>query len=172
MLVGIDIGRYEDLTALVFVEKQDDKFIVRKCEAWRNVSYAEQEKRMQYYFSKYMIENANIDATGLGEHLAENLSRKFTFVHPVKFTHELKEKLVLNLKRMMQNGKIVLPDNPKLINSIRAIKRRFTEGNIIKFEADRRHDIGHADLFWALALAVFNIRGKSSLPQVVKLENW
>ena len=72
----------------------------------------------------------------------------------------------------MQNEQVIIPDNPQLINSIRAIKRKYTEGNIIKFEAERRADIGHADLFWALALAVYDVEKGGGVPVVVPLKNW
>lgn len=173
LLAGIDIGRHEDLTAIVMVEKymQNDQckgYIVRHVKTLRNVPFAEQEKILSFYLQNYNFEAFNIDATGIGEMLAENLASKFSNVNLIKFTHESKEVMVLNLKRLMQNGQIIIPDNPQLINSIRAIKRKYTEGNILKFEAERRHDIGHADLFWALALAVYQDK-PSSLPRVVKV---
>jgi hypothetical protein len=56
----------------------------------------------------------------------------------------------------------VLPNDPLLINNIRSIKRKFTSGGFLRFDSDRTGEIGHADLFWALALGVFVDGGGTS----------
>jgi len=176
LLAGVDIGRKEDLTAVAIIEKVQDgsewKYILRDWHTWRNLSFQEQEQRLRHLIANNSFENVNIDATGLGMMLAENLAREFNHVRQITFTADAKEKMVLNLKKLMQTGKFVMPDDAFIISSFRAIKRKYTEGNILKFESERNAEIGHADLFWAIALALYNVRGKSVLPAVVKLERW
>jgi phage FluMu gp28-like protein len=97
-----------------------------------------------------------MDATGLGNMLVEGLRDSFgDVVMPIEFTNESKEGMVMGLKETMFNDGLVLPNDPMLINNIRSIKRKFTSGGFLRFDSDRTGEIGHADLFWALALGVF-----------------
>jgi len=164
---GVDIGRHEDMTALVFAEVQEDRYIIRHVEAWRNMPFKEQHKRLAYYLSHYNFQEFNMDATGLGEMLVEVLGNEY-HINPVKFTNDIKQKMVLNLKREMQNGNVSLPDTPQLVSSIRAIQRKYTDTNYLKFDSPRNSDIGHADLFWALALALYKPDDAGGLPSVVR----
>ena len=60
------------------------------------------------------------------------------------------------MKRLMAEGKLKFPDDPILIDNIRAIRRKYSPSNYLVFEADRDPRIGHADLFWALCLALYD----------------
>ena len=168
-LAGVDIGRYKDFTALAIVKRESDKFKLVKYEIIKNKPFEEQEKILSYYFSNFKFENIAIDATGMGAMLAERLAGRYS-AKAITFTNELKEKLVLNLKLLMQQGRFFIPDDAFVISSFRAIRRKYTENNILKFESDRSEELGHADLFWAIALAL-NFK-KSSLPRVIERMRW
>ncbi|MBC7128403.1 MAG: hypothetical protein H5T45_01560 [Thermoplasmatales archaeon] len=168
-LAGVDIGRHKDFTALAIIKREGDKFKLVKYEIIKNKTFEEQEKILSYYFSNFKFESIMIDATGIGAMLAERLAGKYA-AKAITFTNELKEKLVLNLKLLMQQGKFFIMDDAFVISSFRAIRRKYTENNILKFESDRSEELGHADLFWAIALAL-NFK-KSNLPKIVEKTRW
>ena len=162
---GADIGRHQDLTACVVLEKDNDKFILRHLRILRQKPYREQEEYFSYLLSNYNFQSFNIDASGIGNNLAENLRTKFP-ITPVIFNNENKQKMVLTLKRLMEEKRLIIPNDPILINSIRMIRRKYTTGNYLKFEAPHDRELGHADAFWALALALMNEGKERVLPLI------
>ncbi|MEM2508965.1 MAG: terminase family protein [Candidatus Thermoplasmatota archaeon] len=165
--VGIDIGRKHDLTAVAIFSIKEDKFVFEDYFIMKNVEFDEQEKRIVDILENYPCLNINVDATGVGAMLAERLAKKLMNVKQINITNEIKEKMILNLKLLMQKKEVEFFDDAFLISSFRAIRRKYTENNILKFEVVGDEEIGHADLFFAIALALF-IPRKSSTPRVVK----
>jgi len=162
---GADIGRHQDLTACAILEKYNDKFILRCLRILRQKPYREQEDYFTYLLSNYNFRTFNIDASGIGNNLVENLRGRFP-VTPVTFNNETKQRMVLTLKRIMEERRLSIPNDPLLINSIRMIRRKYTESNYLKFDSPRSDELGHADAFWALALALMNEGKKRILPLI------
>ncbi len=100
-----------------------------------------------------LITRAAIDATGIGAPLAESLAREFgARVEPVVFTAAVKEDLAYRTRRRMENGQTLLPDARDIRRAFAAVKKFVTVTGNLRFDAART-DSGHADEFWAKALA-------------------
>jgi len=156
---GVDIGRRHDFTAIITLHKQDDKYVVNFKQTFKNKPYSEQTNILRYILNRGYFEYFTVDETGIGSEMAETLRHEY-HVNTVSFTNENKQEMVMNLKKMMQNKKIVLPDDTQIINSIRSIQRIYTSNNYLRFDSPRTEELGHADVFWSLALAVYPLRKK------------
>jgi phage FluMu gp28-like protein len=84
--------------------------------------------------------------------LAERLAKKYSSVEPVQFTAQVKEKLAPLVKQQFEDRLVRIPDNREVRADINAVKRFVTPAGNIRFDAEHT-DKGHADRFWALALA-------------------
>jgi phage FluMu gp28-like protein len=84
--------------------------------------------------------------------LAENLSRDFPQVVPENFTNDTKERWATDFKILLQRRDVTLPRNRELVGQIHAIKRRVLPSGKVSFDAEHTNK-GHADKFWAVALA-------------------
>ena len=94
-----------------------------------------------------------IDKTGIGMSVAEKVKRRFpSRVQGVYFTQSSKEAMALNLKKHFEDKSIIIPNDPALIADLHAIKRKSGAKSFI-YDSDR-NEHGHADRFWALALAL------------------
>ena len=94
-----------------------------------------------------------IDKTGIGMATAEKLQTLYNRrAEGVYFTAATKEALALNLKKHFEEGSITIPNDPALIADLHAIKRKAGARGFV-YDADR-NAAGHADRFWALALAL------------------
>ena len=103
--------------------------------------------------SPLLIRRASIDATGIGAPLAEALVREFgPRVEPVVFTAAVKEDLAYRTKRRLENRLSLLPDTREVRRAFSAVKRFVTPSGNLRFDAQRT-EAGHADEFWAKALA-------------------
>ena len=94
---GADIGREQDLTAIIILEKQDDLFKIIYKNTMRNTPYNEQMNVFNYLLNNYDFVKFRIDESGIGNMMAEELSRGHS-IECVTFTNENKQELVGNLK--------------------------------------------------------------------------
>ena len=153
---GYDVGRTTDASELLLVEG-GEVVAVRVRKTLRRAPFADQKAVLESHLRAYRIKQLHIDATGMGANLAEDLQRSYpAVVRPVWFTQALKEELAVNLKKLFEERKIVIPNDPNLVAQIHGIKRiAKTQG--FSYDSGRNRDIGHADAFWALALACRNL---------------
>lgn len=94
-----------------------------------------------------------VDKTGIGMATAEKLKSQYpSRVQGVYFTQSSKEAMALNLKKHFEEGTIKIPNDPALIADLHAIKRKAGQKSFL-YDSDRNAH-GHADRFWALALAL------------------
>jgi phage FluMu gp28-like protein len=100
-----------------------------------------------------LVRRACIDSTGMGAPLAESLEREFgPRLEPVTFTAPVKEDMAYRVKRRMEQRLDLLPDAPEIARAFGAVKKLVTAAGNTRFDAERT-DAGHADEFWAKALA-------------------
>lgn len=149
---GYDVGRTTDASELILVEG-GEAVAVRVRKILKRTPFAEQKAVLESHLRAYRIKQLHIDATGMGANLAEDLQRGHPgVVRPVWFTQALKEELAVNLKKLFEDRKIVIPNDPNLIAQIHGIKR-IAKAQGFSYDSGRNKEIGHADAFWALALA-------------------
>jgi len=102
---------------------------------------------------EYLIRRACIDSTGMGAPLAESLEREFgPRVEPVSFTAAVKEDLAYRVRRRMEQRLDVIPEDRGIARAFGAVKKLTTVAGNTRFDAERT-ELGHADEFWAKALA-------------------
>ncbi len=73
-------------------------------------------------------------------------------IEGVTFTASVKEELAYPLRARFEDQTIRIPDSEEIISDLRAIKKTVGVSGQIRFDASRNEN-GHADRFWALALA-------------------
>jgi phage FluMu gp28-like protein len=101
----------------------------------------------------FLIRRACIDSTGMGAPLAESLQQEFgPRVEPVTFTAAVKEDMAYRVRRRMEQRLDLIPDAPRIARAFGAVKKLVTLAGNTRFDAERT-DLGHADEFWAKALA-------------------
>jgi phage FluMu gp28-like protein len=175
--LGIDIGRRHDRTVLwvdevgaALVAAQgahegrpyDERgrvAVARLVRTFSNTPFAQQLAYARELLSlpgpdgRPLIRRACIDATGMGAPLAESLQQEFgPRVEPVMFTAAVKEDMAYRVRRRMEQRLDLLPEAPQIARAFGAVKKLVTLAGNTRFDAERT-DLGHADEFWAKALA-------------------
>jgi len=150
---GVDIGRKRDLTVLWVIEQLGDVFYTRHVEAMERMRKSDQEKVLWPWFAR--CDRICIDATGLGIGWADDAQDKFGEhrVEAVTFTAPVKEALAYPLRTAMEERALRIPDDAKIRADLRKVQKVTTMAGNIRFVAESTPD-GHADRFWALALAL------------------
>lgn len=150
---GVDIGRKKDLTVLWVVERLGDVLYTRHVECMERMRKSDQEKILYPWFAR--CSRICIDSTGLGIGWADDAQDKFGEhrVEPVNFTGAVKEALAYPLRGAMEDRVFRIPYDKQIRADLRQVTKQVTAAGNIRFTAERTPD-GHADRFWAAALAV------------------
>ena len=149
---GFDVGRKRDLSVLVIIEKMGDVCWVRGIQELAQARFALQEKAIGD--ACQVCVRGCLDATGIGQQMAERMQEQFGGrVEPVQFTLQVKQDLAVRVRRLFEERRIRIPDYAPLRHDLSAVKRLITPAGNVRYDADRT-DAGHADRFWALALAL------------------
>ena len=155
LYMGVDVGRVHDLTVLWIIERVAGILFTRKIVVMQNKSFSDQEAVIYDWLDKPQIKRACFDDTGLGMQLAERARQKYGTcrVEPVRFTGPVKEQLAYPVRAAFEDKSIRVPWDDKIRADLRSIRKTTTAAGNIRFEADTGPG-GHADRFWALALAI------------------
>lgn len=150
---GVDIGRKHDLTVIWVVERLGDVLYTRHVETLKNMSKAEQEKVLWPLMQR--CRRTSMDATGLGIGWADDAKLKFGdyAVEAVTFSTRVKEALAYPVRSRFEAKTIRIPYDKFIRADLRSVTKQVTASGNIRFTAERTAD-GHADRFWALALAI------------------
>lgn len=153
LIAGYDVGRVKDSSALAALnQKEGGKYDLCVLDVLRKAGFAEQKLHLRTFMNTNVFTRLKIDKTGIGMNLAEDVSKEYkSRVAGVYFTSVIKEAMSLNLKKMFEDKIITIPNDPLLIADIHAIKRKAGAKGFL-YDADR-NEHGHADRYWALALA-------------------
>jgi len=161
LFVGADIGRKHDRTAIWIDERVADVAICRGLTLLDRMPFERQYEvfcnllsLVTRHSSLPLIRRACIDQTGIGMGLVERLQDKFgSRVEGVTFTADSKERMSLLVRRRFEERLDKIPENsPDIERDLAAVKRQTTSSGNLRFDADRT-DAGHADIYWAKALA-------------------
>jgi phage FluMu gp28-like protein len=153
--LGIDIGRSHDLTVFWLLERCADILLTRRVVCLQNVPFSAQEAELQKFSSLVNLRRMCIDQTGIGRQFSERAGENFTHcsVEGVTLTNVAKECLAYGLRAAFEDRRVRIPGDDFIRSDLRAIRRETTFAGNIRFAGDRGKN-GHADRFWALALAV------------------
>ncbi|MBN2717907.1 MAG: terminase family protein [Deltaproteobacteria bacterium] len=158
---GFDVGRTHDRSELAVFEEHNTRFTCRLLRSYNQVPFSEQEADLRRLLETLPVARLSIDKSGIGMNLAENLSRDYPQVIPEAFSNESKERWATDFKILLQRRDIILPRDRELVGQIHSIKRRVLPSGKVSFDAERTNK-GHADRFWAVALACQKQRMPSS----------
>jgi len=169
--VGVDVGRVNDRTAIAVVGMaSQDKYQLLHLDEHKGRAFAEQRGLLGDVMRRYQVRRLQIDRTGLGRQLAEEIVSDFPQqARGVDFSWQRKEKLALNMLKLAEDKRLILPNNPAILAQLHAVKRKATQGGRITYDA-ARDEQGHADAFWALALALEGLaKGEDAGNIIVRL---
>lgn len=160
--LGIDIGRHQDLTALWLLERVSGKLITRGVLELRRMPFRLQWKVVRTALENPAIHRVSLDASGLGMALAEAAVEVFGThrVDAVTFSLLTKSKLAGGLRVKVEDLGLAIPGCAEIRNDWHSLQKTVTTGGTVRYLAERTPD-GHADRFWAAALAVDAASGPS-----------
>jgi len=170
LYAGWDIGRKRDLSVIIVIEDVGGFLCVRLVKEFDRVEFRKQMDYLDLVMALPAMRRICIDQTGMGLALTEEAQDRYGkyTVEGITFTGETKSALAYDVRRTLEDRHIIIPDDAALRESLHSIKRIVTAAGNIRFDAERTEETGHADHFWALALAIHAKTGGPSGPTWVK----
>jgi phage FluMu gp28-like protein len=149
------VGRARDLTVIWVLEKIADAYFTRRVITMSGESFDAQEERLYEVLNLPAISRCCIDQTGLGRQFAERASKRFSEyrIEGISFTGPVKEELAYPVRSAFESKRLRIPKAIEIRKDLGAVRKEMTLAGNIRFVAERT-EAGHADRFWALALAL------------------
>ena len=161
LYAGMDIGRHRDLSVIWVDQKIQNVLHPVAIIELRKQPYFVQMQVLHTLLERPELRRVCIDQTGLGNQLAEGAQDLYgtSRVEGITFTPENKEALAVGLKQNFEDRGSVLPASSTIRSAMHSVKKYATTTRHFRFDAERTDATGHADHFWAKALAVHSASG-------------
>ena len=152
--MGVDIGRRHDLTVFWLLERVGDVLWTRRVMEMRGEPFSAQRESLYRLMEEEGVLRCSMDSTGIGSQLSEEAAVRFgARVEPVHFTQAAKEDLALRARRAFEDRTVRVPVDRRIREDLHSLSRSQTASGATRYSASRTRG-GHADRFWALALAI------------------
>jgi len=168
MFVGVDVGRRKDLTVIWVLEKIENIKYTRMVIELAKMPFHKQEEILFEILKHKSFRRNCQDETGIGMQMTENAQMKFGKyrVEGITFTNKIKEELAYTLRSEFEEKTVFIPKSHEIREDLHSIRRLTTSAGNIRFDAEHS-DNGHADRFWALALALHASKsGGGTIPHI------
>lgn len=155
-VLGVDIGRDHDATVFWLLELLPMGMLAtRHVTRLKGSPFSEQASVLKEYMEIPGLRRACMDQTGIGRQLVEEAVKSFGKyrVEGITFTALVKESMAYALKSRFEERSVKIPPSPQLRADLRSVRKEITVAGNLRFSAERTQ-YGHADDFWALALAI------------------
>lgn len=155
LYLGMDIGRKKDLSVIWADVKVGGVLKALAVAELKKTPYYVQRHVLFSFMLNKTFRRACIDESGIGSNLAEDATDAFgERSEGVPFTAGNKEALALGLKESVEDQLSLVPADSVIRASLHSVKKYTTTTKHFRFDAERTDKTGHADHFWAKALAV------------------
>lgn len=149
--LGVDLARLQDWTVLTVTDNTNK---VVYFERFQNVDWEYQKLKIIAVAERYLHARTVIDATGVGDVIANDLRKAHLNIVPYRITtSEKKVELIENLKLRFALQQVTIPEERELIRELEAYKYSLTPSGRVKYEAPQGF---HDDTVISLALSIWN----------------
>jgi phage FluMu gp28-like protein len=153
--VGVDIAVRGDLFVIWVMEQIGDVLWTREIVTLRRATFAQQDMELDRVFATYNVARCCMDQTGIGEKPVEDAQTRHGSmrVEGVVFTSPSKLTMATQIKERFEDRRLRIPLGDNVLRAdLHKVKKETSSTGTPRFVADR-DDGGHADRFWAGALA-------------------
>jgi phage terminase large subunit-like protein len=151
---GLDLGKLQDYSALVVVQKTEDhQKVVYTHQFPLQTPYTEVINYTLAANHKFQFKKLYTDQTGLGEPILESIQNAgVKTAEGITLTQDTKTELLTHLKLIMEQNQLVIAYNNTLCQQINNQQYTYSKNGKLTFDHPQN---SHDDMLWALTLAVY-----------------
>lgn len=150
--IGVDWAKTQDYTVITPFDLTTFKAL--KQDRFNQIDYNLQKAKLETHYLRFFKPLINMDSTGVGEPIYDDLCQKGLRVFPYKFTEQSRRDLLVNLQLLLEQNKIKIPNDETLINELKSFRYTVNEKGRTRIEVPEGL---HDDCVFSLALSVWQI---------------
>ena len=149
---GVDFGKLQDYSVISVIKRQEDLLHPMYLHEFPlDTAYSNVIGLLVRANQCFSFRNVQVDQTGVGEPIIEELKAQGVATEGLTFTVKTKEELLSCLKIAMEQGRLRMPYDRRLCEQINEQQYAYSKSGHLQFS----HPEGsHDDMLWSLALAV------------------
>lgn len=151
-VMGVDLAKVEDFTVISVYDRGSNRQVYQK--RINQLEWPFQKKWIEEISKHYNRALTILDATGIGDPIADDLLRAGVPVEPIKLTNESKKQIIEKLAIWIEQRRISIINIPETINELKSFTYDITSSGKIRYEAPAGF---HDDIVIANALAVWSL---------------
>ncbi len=162
--IGVDVARRRDLWVAAVLEHVGDVLWLRELVVERGIPFSRQRAIVGDLAARYRPVRIAVDQTGMGEAVVEQLQEDLgrMLVDGVLMTAPRRLDVASVLREAVEDCRLRIPADGDLRRDLHAIRAEAGPTGAPRLMAERTGTDGHADRFWALALACAAIAGSGT----------
>ena len=162
--VGVDVARRRDLWVAAVLEQVGDVLWLRELAVRQGIPFSQQRAIVGDLAARYRPVRIAVDQTGMGEAVVEQLQEDLgrTVVEGVLMTGPRRLDVASALREAVEDRRLRIPPDGELRRDLHAVRAEAGPTGAPRLLAERTGTDGHADRFWALALACTAARDGSA----------
>ena len=164
--VGVDVARRRDLWVAAVLEQVGDVLWLRELVVEQGISFSQQRAIVGDLAVRYRPSRIAVDQTGMGEAVVEQLQEDLgrSVVEGVLMTGPRRLDVATALRHAVEDRRLRIPPDGELRRDLHAVRAEAGPTGAPRLMAERAGTDGHADRFWALALACTVARAAEAAP--------
>ena len=151
-VIGIDLAKVNDYTVLTVYDRSTNSQVYQ--DRFNTIEWPFQKKRIKGISDHYLHALCVIDATGLGDPIADDLARSGVPVEPFKITEQSKKDLIEKLSIWIEQKTLKILNIEETLNEFDNFNYEIGESGKIKYGAPQGFNddivIAHALAVWSL----------------------
>ena len=153
--IGVDVARRRDLWVAAVLERLGDMLWLRELAVQRAIPFSQQRAIVGALAARYRPLRIAVDQTGMGEAVVEQLQEDLgsATVEGVLMTGPRRLDAATALREAVEDRRLRIPADDALRRDLHAVRAEAGPTGAPRLLAERSGTDGHADRFWALALA-------------------
>jgi phage FluMu gp28-like protein len=151
LYVGMDVGENGDRTRIWVLEPVGDVLWTREIVTFTDEPLRIKEEAFLARLANPKAVRGCVDGTGLGTQIGQNAEATGKG-ESIKFSLPAKDLLASPIRGLFEDKRIRVPATREIREDLHSIRMTQSTAGHPRFDAERT-DSGHADAFWALALA-------------------
>jgi phage FluMu gp28-like protein len=155
--IGIDfaLGGGDNI-GIVVAELMENKYVLRLVEKFGTKSVRKLISHILNLIERYNPSRIYCDATGMGNPLVTILQEEYhlaSLVEGVVFTNPIKDKYIMKLWSLFNDGRIDIPNDEELKVQLNSLQTTETKSGLLSYDHIKGQ---HDDLVWACALSCYS----------------
>ena len=151
-VMGVDLAKVQDYTVIAIYDRENRAQVYQ--DRFNHLNWGYQKQKIIALSKHYNDALVVVDASGLGDPIAEDLAMAGVPVDPFKFTNSSKKELVEKLMLWIEQRKMTMINIPETEQEFRAFTYDVSSSGLVRYNAP----IGmHDDIIMAHGLAIRNL---------------